>query len=246
MARSHLLLACLGALAPALLAVLVAQANGRHLAEQLSQKADRAIALAGGTGIKARFATQNGWPTRHPVLSGGDGLDDRLREQTARAISEIPGVGAVRWANGHRRAAQLEQAPNPLDCQDEVEALLRNRTIRFREGSAEIEPASRQLVDEVAVALRPCLGSIIAITGHTDNSGARADNVGLSRMRAEAVRAALIQRGIPADGLRTKGVGARQPVAGLDPSDPANRRIEFSVIESVPVRPTPVDVPGSR
>jgi OmpA-OmpF porin, OOP family len=246
MARSQLIFASLGAFASALLAVLVAQASGPRLADHLSQKAQSTIAKVGGTGIKAHFSTQNGWPTRHPLVTGGEGLEDRLRARTARAVSEIPGVGAVRWANSHSRAARLEEAPDPLHCQQDVEALLRNRTIRFREGSAEIEPGSRQLVDEVAAALRPCLGSIIAITGHTDNSGARADNVGLSRMRAEAVRAALIQRGIPADGLRTKGVGAKQPVPGLDPSDPANRRIEFSVIESVPVRPTPVDVPGSR
>lgn len=246
MARSPAFFASIGAIATALLAVLAAQANGQALASRLSRQAAAAIAHSGGTGIKARFSTLNGWPTRHPVLSGGDRLDDALRARTARAVSAIDGVGAVRWANGRRRAADLEEAPNPLQCQEEVEALLHNRTIRFREGSALIEPASTQLVDEVAAALRPCLGSIIAITGHTDDSGGRAGNVELSLARAEAVRNALIRSGIPADGLRTKGVGAKQPVDGLAPSDPANRRIEFSVIESVPVRPTPVDVPGAR
>ncbi|MCK9543047.1 MAG: OmpA family protein, partial [Novosphingobium sp.] len=29
-----------------------------------------------------------------------------------------------------------------------------------------------------------------------------------------------------------------------DPADPANRRIEFSVLEPVRLKPTPVDTPG--
>jgi OOP family OmpA-OmpF porin len=96
----------------------------------------------------------------------------------------------------------------------------------------------------VALALKPCLGSIIAITGHTDNGGDPGANLALSRARADAVRWALIGRGIPADGLRAAGLGAKQPLANLDPADAANRRIEFSVIETAPVVPTVVDTPG--
>jgi OOP family OmpA-OmpF porin len=35
-----------------------------------------------------------------------------------------------------------------------------------------------------------------------------------------------------------------RPVAGLAPDDPANRRIEFSVIAPASIRPTVVDTPG--
>ena len=98
----------------------------------------------------------------------------------------------------------------------------------------------------MASALRPCLGSIIAITGHTDASGPEPGNLELSRDRAQAVREALMARGIPADGLRTRGLGSRSPVAGLEPDDAANRRIDFSVLATRPVEPTPVDRPGPR
>ena len=123
---------------------------------------------------------------------------------------------------------------------------LRARTIRFEEGSARIDVASETLISEVASALRPCLGSIIAITGHTDASGPEPGNLELSRERADAVLLALVAQGIPADGLRASGVGSRAPVAGLEPTDPANRRIEFSVVATKPVKPTPVDTPGPR
>ena len=132
-----------------------------------------------------------------------------------------------------------------MHCQEDVDALLRARTIRFEESRSTIDVPSRQLLDEVAAALRPCLGSIIAITGHTDTSGPEPGNLALSNERAQAVREALIRRGIPGDGLRARGVGSSEPVEGLAPTDPANRRIEFSVIATEPLRISPIDVPGA-
>lgn len=246
MPRSRLLPIAIGACAALLLALSVAREQGQGMADKLASRSREAIAKAGGTGITASFITRQGWPTRHPVLSGGEGLDEGVRARTARAVAAIAGVGAVRWANGQGRSAGAQPQPNPLHCQDDVEALLRTRSIRFREGSARIEQGSLRLVDEVAAALRPCLGSIIAITGHTDTSGREPDNIRLSRDRAETIRNALVERGIPADGLRIRGVGSQAPITGLDPADPANRRIEFSVVETVAVIPTPVDVPGAR
>ena len=132
-----------------------------------------------------------------------------------------------------------------LDCQNHVEAILHTRSIRFAESSAAIDPTSSGLLDEVAAALRPCAGSITAITGHTDAKGDEATNLALSVARAQAVRNALAARGIDMAGLRARGLGSARPVRGLDPTDPANRRIEFSVIAPVSLEPTPVDTPGA-
>ncbi len=236
----------LGTLPIAALALLGNALNGTRMAEGLQARATQVIADAGGAPVQARFASRNGWPTRHPLLSGGERLDEATRDRVAKAVAAIPGVGGIRWADG-TALAQSAQAPvQPLHCQEDVEALLRARTIRFEEGSARIDAASDELIDEVAAALRPCLGSIIAVTGHTDASGPEAGNVVLSRERARAVRTALMGHGIPADGLRTRGLGSRSPVEGLEPDDPANRRIEFSVLATQPIEPTPVDTPGPR
>lgn len=230
----------------ALLALIAAQMCATDIAAKLSSGAERAIAEAGGDGVKAHFVTRSGFPTRHPLLTGGEDLSDTVRDRTARAIAAAAGVGGVHWEESAGLAASKTQAPRPLHCQEDVEALLRARSIRFEESSARIESASMGLVDEVAQALRPCLGSIIAVTGHTDSSGPEPGNLALSRERADAVKQALMDLGIPSDGLRASGVGSAQPVEGLDPADPANRRIEFSVIASVPIKPTPVDTPGPR
>ena len=244
--RNPYFAAALGALAVAALAAAGAAVTAPRLAERLSAGAEAAIAEAGGSPVEARFVSPSGWLTRHPTLSGGEGLDEGTRDRVAKAVAAIPGVGGIRWVDGTAFAQSSAAPVEPLHCQEDVEALLRARTIRFEEGSARIDAVSGELVDEVAGALRPCLGSIIAITGHTDASGPEAGNLALSRERAEAVEAALVRRGIPADGLRSRGRGSRTPVEGLEPTDPANRRIEFAVLATQPIRPTPVDTPGPR
>jgi OOP family OmpA-OmpF porin len=235
-----------GALVVFALALFGGALTGPRITAHLAERAQAAINDAGGRPVKAVF-TGGLWASRYPVLTGGEGLGEATRARVARAVAQVPGMGGIRWSDGTARATGGNaEAPPPLHCQDDVDALLRARTIRFEESSTRIDAASNDLIDEVADALRPCLGSIIALTGHTDSSGTEPGNLELSQQRAEAVRQALVQRGIPADGLRTRGVGSSEPVEGLDPSDPANRRIEFSVVAKVATHPTPVDTPGPR
>lgn len=231
------------------LGAFAAEYSDTPIAKDLTVRAKAALIKSGAPDVTPRFYTEAGSPTRHPLLSGGENLDEATRDRAAKAVGAISGVGSVQWIDGTARQSTSDAAEQQAiagACQGDVEALLSNRTIRFEESSSAIEPASQGLIDEVAEALRPCLGSIIAITGHTDSSGSKAGNMKLSQARADSVRAALIKRGIPADGLRADGVGSSEPVDGLSPSDPANRRIEFSVIAMEPVDPTPVDAPGAR
>lgn len=237
-----------GAAATAVISFGATMAHGPRLIAGLEQRAQAAIAQAGGAGVTISFSNNQGWMTRHPQLAGGNHLADGIRTRVAEAVAAVPGMGGVHWrfrgGAQHTQAMAEAAAQAPLHCQHDVEAVLEVRSIRFAEASAAIDPASRELLDEVAAALRPCVGSIIAITGHTDGMGDQAANLALSRQRADAVRNALAGRGIPEDGLRATGVGSAKPLAGLEPTDPANRRIEFSVIATVPLRPTPVDTPG--
>jgi OOP family OmpA-OmpF porin len=234
--RASLIVA--GAALSLALSFAVSRVRGDVFVGGLERQALAARDAAGGKDVTLAFRDRYGWLTRHPVLSGGKDLPVATRTRVAAAIAAVPGIAGVSWARENDgRAASLH-------CQDDVERILQTRTIRFNEASARLEPSSVRLLDEVARALRPCVGSIIAVTGHTDAGGNSQVNVALSLARAEAVRSALVSRGIPADGLRAAGKGAATPVAGLDPGDPANRRIEFSVISSAPVKPTPIDTPG--
>ncbi|WP_285019369.1 OmpA family protein [Novosphingobium sp. fls2-241-R2A-195] len=216
----------------------VTRARGLAFIGDLDRQASAARDAVGGKGVTLNFRDRYGWLTRHPVLSGGRDLSPETRKSVAAAIAAVPGIAGVSWARGGDERAVLAH------CQDDVERILETRTIRFGEASTRLEPSSERLLGEVARSLRPCVGSIIAVTGHTDASGNQKVNVALSQARAEAVRSALIARGIPATNLRAAGLGSARPVEGLDPLDPANRRIEFSVLYTAPVKPTPIDTPG--
>ena len=243
---SPVLMLIAGAVLVACAAYVTAQMRGPAFVAELEAEAQRVAADAGAEGVTIDFADRFGSPARHALLSGGENLSETKRAKVARGIAALPGVGGVHWADGTMFAASSEEVVSPHHCQDDVQALLRARSIRFEESSARIDRNSLILLDEVADALAPCLGAIIAISGHTDSSGPEPGNLELSRERALAVRDALIARDIPRDGLRYAGYGSQEPVEGLDPTDPANRRIEFSVISTQPVVPTPVDTPGPR
>jgi outer membrane protein OmpA-like peptidoglycan-associated protein len=106
--------------------------------------------------------------------------------------------------------------------------------INFRTNRTEIAADSTALLDQVASILQahPEIRHL-RIEGHTDNSGARQQNVRLSGGRATAVRQYLIDKGIAADRLAAEGIGPDRPVAPNDtPENRArNRRVEFNIVD---------------
>lgn len=234
-----------GAVLVALLALLAASRVATPMTARLADEARSAIAATGG-GARAAFDTPQGWPSRHAMLTPIGALTESRRADIAQAVARVPGIGGVHWTDGTMLAEAGEIPMASLQCQDDVQAILGARTLRFEESSSALAAGGSELLNEVALALRPCVGAIIAINGHTDNSGDEPANVVLSLRRAAVVERALVARGIPEQNLRTRGMGSSVPVDGLDAGDPANRRIEFTVVAQAPLRPTPVDTPGAR
>ncbi|WP_284126088.1 OmpA family protein [Parerythrobacter aestuarii] len=235
-----------GALLVAVLALVAANQTAEPLSDSLAQKARAVIASEAAGSVTADFRSAQGWPSRHAMLTPKGDVAETTRARIARAVAAIPGVGGVHWTDGTMLADPGEAPMESLRCQDDVAAILGARTIRFEESSADLAAGGTELLDEVAAALRPCFGARIAITGHTDSSGDELANRELSLQRATTVKRALVARGIPEQSLQTRGLGSSLPVSGLDPADPANRRIEFRVVAKVQVAPTPIDTPGPR
>lgn len=97
----------------------------------------------------------------------------------------------------------------------------------FPLGSAELPSRTIAMLDNLATALARVPAAQVLITGHTDSTGPAALNQELSERRAQAARRYLAtQRGIDAGRIQVAGLGARQPIAGLDPAAPNNRRIQ--------------------
>jgi outer membrane protein OmpA-like peptidoglycan-associated protein len=102
--------------------------------------------------------------------------------------------------------------------------------ILFDTGSAAIKAESAPALAEIARLLSRDPKLALHVVGHTDNVGGLAQNLDLSKRRAEAVVAALTTtHKIAAARLRADGVGPLAPVAGndTDAGRAKNRRVEL-------------------
>jgi len=120
-------------------------------------------------------------------------------------------------------------------CDQSMADLLGGSTIEFASNSSVIRSASATLLDGIARAAKACPGRL-RIEGHTDNEGRDALNTTLSLRRAEAVRTALIRRGVEASRLVAEGFGAAKPVATneTEAGRARNRRIEIRAVGASP------------
>jgi len=73
----------------------------------------------------------------------------------------------------------------------------------------------------------------MVVEGHTDSVGTEANNLVLSRLRAEAVVDYLVSRGVDAGRLEAVGFGETSPVADNDTAGgrQINRRIEVELLD---------------
>jgi outer membrane protein OmpA-like peptidoglycan-associated protein len=103
--------------------------------------------------------------------------------------------------------------------------------ILFETDSAALEASSREQLANVAEILKAYPTVRVKIGGYTDNTGDAANNVELSRARANSVRGELIALGVGADRLEAEGYGQAHPVASneTEAGRAKNRRIAMRV-----------------
>ena len=81
----------------------------------------------------------------------------------------------------------------------------------------------------------------ITIVGHTDSIGSNQYNFGLSRRRAEAVKAKLLEFGLAEDRIvGIEAMGEEQPIATNETAEgrAQNRRVEFKLVQRESVQGT--------
>jgi outer membrane protein OmpA-like peptidoglycan-associated protein len=106
--------------------------------------------------------------------------------------------------------------------------------ILFETASAKILPESLAIVDKVAKAIKdhPEL-TLIEVAGHADERGGEKYNLDLTQARVDSVMHALVERGVEASRLRSKGYGFYCPrEEGHDEAAwSKNRRVEFIIVK---------------
>jgi K(+)-stimulated pyrophosphate-energized sodium pump len=103
----------------------------------------------------------------------------------------------------------------------------------FKTGSADLEPGSRQQLENVAEILKAYPEVGIKLGGYTDNTGDPATNLKLSDDRAGSVESSLVDLGIKKERLSSEGYGEDHPVASneTEKGRAKNRRISIRVTQ---------------
>jgi OmpA-OmpF porin, OOP family len=132
--------------------------------------------------------------------------------------------------NNYKDTDGCPDVPRVLLVKNEVKI---NDKILFAFGKADIDPASEDLIKNIAEVIKenPQI-EFLEVAGHADKVGADNTNVTLTKKRAEAVAKALAGLGIDKNRMRAAGYGRYCPV---DPGDSEeakekNRRVEFKVM----------------
>ena len=101
--------------------------------------------------------------------------------------------------------------------------------VLFDFDAAELNPGAAMTMDRIARFLEQNPERIIAIEGHTDATGPASYNRELSRQRAEAVRQALVDRGVSPSRIEVRALGEEFPVATNETTagQQLNRRVEI-------------------
>lgn len=124
-----------------------------------------------------------------------------------------------------------EQIEDATKCQTLFNEATAQTSIRFANGRADLLPASRVVLDRLALAVKQCSAFNIQVEGHTDSVGSATLNKALSEARAQSVVEYLTDKGVLADQVKAQGYGESRPVA--DNSTPQgrarNRRIDFTI-----------------
>ena len=193
-------------------------------------------------GLEALSRLSNGAVTVTPdalTISGNTGNQN--------ASSEIAGLLAEKLGDSEHFEIEIAYQekldpllgiPTPEQCEAQIVEIIGDRKITFEPGSATLDLATQDIMDEIAELLQLCGDIPLVIAGHTDSQGREVMNQQLSQDRAQAVVDALRQRRVLTASYEVRGYGEEQPIASNDTEEgrEANRRIEFKLRRPEPVK----------
>jgi OmpA-OmpF porin, OOP family len=145
-------------------------------------------------------------------------------EELIRALKPGPGGAGIFATRGARPTSAIPGAPTRPD--PPAVAL----DVKFALNSAELTDQARRLVRELATAInsRRLASDRFRLEGHTDSTGNPDDNLLLSKRRADAVRAYMVNSlGVAADRLESVGRGQDVPLDREHPESGINRRVQM-------------------
>ena len=165
-------------------------------------------------------------PATAPATNAG--RTRTLVVEPAAAVAPAPAAAPAQASTpGEAPPAAATAAPNAATSSAAPARPGLSLSIGFESNSAQLRPDSGATLGALVAAM---LSSELRqqrflIEGHTDAIGSPAQNLRLSRERAEQVRLYLVTWGVAGERLQALGKGANEPVNARDPRAPENRRV---------------------
>ena len=196
-------------------------------AEREATEAEREAAAARAHAEDAERARRN--------EAQRDAREERAEERADRvAASRTSGGEGNDWTRERRGTAALQNLASVATVREEPRGVVITLagSLLFPSGQRELSPIARQNLNQVAEALsKQPEGTKFQVSGHTDNSGAPAQNKQLSTQRAKAVADQLAEAGIDRDRIEVEGYGEARPIVenNTPEGQASNRRVEILV-----------------
>lgn len=231
-------------------------ATVNNLAYLASQSVATAQAAGSRKASEAAVAKANAERDRMRLQARTQEADAATRSAQAAQVdaraSQIQAQSAERDARVSQRAADASQQQAAASQQDAQAAMQRNQMLEeqlrdlnakktnrgmvitigdvlFDTGRAELKSGGMRNMDKLVSFLQNNPKRRAQVEGFTDSVGGDSMNQELSARRADAVRSALVSRGVAGDRIGTQGYGEAFPVAGNDSAGgrQMNRRVEI-------------------
>ncbi|MEE4304389.1 MAG: OmpA family protein [Wenzhouxiangella sp.] len=206
--------------------------------EQARREAERAL-------MQSQAATEEAERTRLEAMTA-----EELREEAARREQQAREEAEAARRLAEAQASEIELARREAELATEAAESMRRRLeylelretdrgvvvtlgdVLFASGETSLQPEARNQLGDVVKLVEGEPDKQIRIEGHTDSTGSSAANMRISRLRAEAVRDALVEQGIDADRIQAVGMGEDFPIASNESAEGRrqNRRVDVILL----------------
>lgn len=151
--------------------------------------------------------------------------------QTTRILRVfIPVIGLAMAA-----CAQQASAPPKITAMSDAELAGAWYQVYFDTSKTDIDARGQMIVNTVAHVVANADTTRVTVIGKTDRVGSDAANMALSQKRADVVRTALINAGVPMSRIETSwtGEGKQDVATSNEASERRNRVVDITVIKQV-------------
>lgn len=155
---------------------------------------------------------------------------NRCKREFLAALDQLEGAMPAAPPAGQAPAAPADNGILDVDPNSQMAAENAMYLVFFDFDQSTLGPGAQSVLDAVAAEVSKRSLNSVTVVGHADRSGSEAYNLKLAQRRANAVRDALVQRGVPANILKVESRGENEPLVETPDNvrEPANRRAQIS------------------